>query len=54
MTVSSLDSRAVKNEDDQQQTEAPFQGGATVLNWFGQHAGKLLGIVHKILFKIPS
>jgi len=54
VTVSSLDSGTVKDEQDQQQTNAAFQLGATVLNCFGQHAGKLSEIVHKLLVKISA
>jgi len=32
--VSSLDSGTVKDEEDQQQTNAAFEGGAVVLNCF--------------------
>lgn len=39
MAVSGLDSGAVKDEEDQQQTEAAFQRGAVVLNCFRYHAG---------------
>lgn len=43
MTVSSLDGSSVKDEQDQQQTQAAFQRRAAVLKWSGQHAGKLSG-----------
>lgn len=57
MAVRSLDSGAVKDEDDQQQTEGAFKIGAVVLNCFRQHVGHCrdvlesgsLRIVHKIL-----
>lgn len=55
MTVSSLDSGTVKDEEDQQQTEAAFQRGAGVLNCVIQHAGLVYAgvrIVHNFLVKI--
>ena len=39
MAVSSFDGGTVKDEEDQQQTEATFQRGARILNCFVQHAG---------------
>jgi hypothetical protein len=39
VTVSSLDSGTVKDEEDQQQTDAAFQRGAGVLNCSIEHAG---------------
>src|SRR5215217_5265732 len=39
MPVSSLDRGAIKDEDDEQQTEPTFQASAVVLNCVNQHAG---------------
>ena len=60
VTVCRLDSGAVTDKDDQQQTDPTFEVGAVVLKCFRQHAGPCpdvlesgsLGIVHKILVKI--
>jgi len=37
--VSSLDSGAVKDEDEQQQAKAALHAGSLVLKWLHQHAG---------------
>ena len=60
MAVSSLDSGTVKDEEDQQQTEAAFQRGAGVLNCSIQHAGhnlrsvRVSGLYTNSLVKSPS
>src|SRR5215217_5256608 len=63
MPVSSLDRGAIKDEDDEQQTEPTFQVSAVVLNCVNQHAGhcRMYGrfrepseLYTKFLFKSPS